>query len=178
MSKPGLHGALEPVTRCLSTNSEPVCASHTDGADEAGATGGGRRLVTVDVRSGKVLRTVTCGFDFQASSSRQREPVSSTPASGTLAAIPTSTPPGCSDGLEPIAGRPRSAITAPRREGIRPVWFIGLSAAGILLTIAGALMLERRDLRQLPAGPGEATEIGARRGLTPYAVAPTDRKGN
>jgi beta-exotoxin I transport system permease protein len=37
---------------------------------------------------------------------------------------------------------------APMRDGIDPASFIGLTAAGVLLLIAGALLFERRDLRQ------------------------------
>ena len=50
-------------------------------------------------------------------------------------------------GLEPI--RWVSAFRyygAPMRDGIDPASFIGLSGAGALLLIAGALLLERRDL--------------------------------
>ncbi len=51
--------------------------------------------------------------------------------------------------LEPI--RWASAFRyygAPMRDGLDPVSALGLSAAGILLMLAGALLLERRDLRQ------------------------------
>ncbi len=50
-------------------------------------------------------------------------------------------------GLEPI--RWASAFRyygAPMRDGIDPLSFIGLAAVGILLLVAGALLLERRDV--------------------------------
>jgi ABC-2 type transport system permease protein len=50
-------------------------------------------------------------------------------------------------GLEPI--RWASAFKyygAPMRDGIDPASFIGLMAVGALLTVAGALLLERRDV--------------------------------
>lgn len=52
-------------------------------------------------------------------------------------------------GLEPI--RWASAFRyygAPMRDGLDPVSFVGLAAAGVLLLIAGALLLERRDILQ------------------------------
>ena len=51
------------------------------------------------------------------------------------------------NGLDPI--RLMSAFRyygAPMRDGIDAASFIGVSAVGILLVIAGALMLERRDV--------------------------------
>jgi ABC-2 type transport system permease protein len=50
-------------------------------------------------------------------------------------------------GLEPI--RWLSAFRyygAPMRDGIDPLSFVGLAAAGVVLLITGALLLERRDL--------------------------------
>ena len=35
---------------------------------------------------------------------------------------------------------------APTRDGIDPAWFVGLVGVGILLLIAGAILLERRDV--------------------------------
>ena len=50
-------------------------------------------------------------------------------------------------GLEPL--RWISAFRyygAPLRDGIDPASFIGLTAAGVLLLIAGAMLIERRDI--------------------------------